>query len=1126
MKYSLASKRQIIASSPEASTWLSANAGSGKTKVLTDRVARLLLDNVSPQRILCLTYTKAAANEMQNRLFARLGKWSMMSDIRLTENLQLLGLSQSKITKEKLSIARRLFAQAIETPGGLKIQTIHSFCSSLLRRFSLEAQVSPSFSEMDDRMGKNLRSEVLEEMAENNTALLKQFISYFSGQNIDDILKEIIKYKEYFINVSDLKRVKKDFNIPEQIEELSDTVNILFQDGEYEWLHDSINILMEQSQSMRDLAKRLSRIDFKKPQLADVDLIFDCFLFRKDGLHLPDAKHKSVPTAKAKIALGDRLLQFQNFMTLAANTRDMQLKILGFKKTSALHNFSKLFIDKIETRKALKSWLDFDDLIIKTIALLKNSSFASYILYLLDGGIDHILIDEAQDNSPKQWEVIRLLAEDFTSGKSARNNTCRTIFAVGDKKQSIYSFQGADPTSFDRMRNHFQNSMHLIGQELQPLSLLHSFRSSKPILELVDATFPISFLDTTDCEPSHIAFKEHLPGRVDLWDWIETNKDSYDTKWYDPIDTIGNEHHNVLLANKIANKIQEQILNGTISQTVDHGTSAENSVRNIKPGDFLILVQTRSTLFYELIRSCKKLNLPIAGADRLDITADLAVKDLISVLSFLTTPEDDLALAEVLRSPLCGLTENDLFNLANDRKGLYLYETLRAKRDAFPNVYEMLYDLRDQVDYLRPYELLERIFTRHNGRRNLIARLGLEVEDILDVFLDQAIAYEKTEVPSITGFVSWVSDNSSTIKRQFDSGTNKIRIMTIHGAKGLEAPIVILPDTGPIRNIISDELIINNDYPIWRQKSAEMPTTHKELIDKIKNHQISEKMRLLYVSITRAESWLIICGSGTLPQPEKPCWYQLIESGLSKLNSELNTTDTGQRVSFLDWPDEVKREEPSQQNIELEVPKWLKTPAPADLKFQNAITPSALELNKLLETSNSYHSTHQQLTRGTALHLLLEHLPAEPKVSRNDRARQLLSTLDSITVEELISKVEKILCNPDFSYIFDKNSFSEISLSAKLETLNGQKVIGKIDRLIVNENRILAVDFKSNVVVPKNLNEVPIALIAQMGAYQESLRAIFPNKEIQTAILWTENEFLQELDPTIVKEAFNNASMT
>jgi ATP-dependent helicase/nuclease subunit A len=496
------------------------------------------------------------------------------------------------------------------------------------------------------------------------------------------------------------------------------------------------------------------------------------------------------------------------------------------------------------------------------------------------------------------------------------------------------------------------------------------------------------------------------------------------------------------------------------------------------------------------------------------------------VLSFLTTPEDDLALAEILRSPLCGLTENDLFNLASDRKGLYLYEILNAKRGVFPKVYEMLYDLRDQVDYLRPYELLERILTRHNGRRNLIARLGPEIEEILDVFLDQAIAYEKTEVPSITGFISWVSDNSGTIKRQVDSDANKIRIMTIHGAKGLEAPIVILPDTGPTRNIISDELILNKDYPIWKQKSDEMPTAHKELMDNIKNQQILEKMRLLYVSITRAESWLIICGSGTLPQAEKPCWYQLIESGFSKLNSDLNNTDTGKRASFLDWPDEVEREESSRQNIGLELPDWLKTPAPADLKFKNTISPSALELNKFLENSNTYHSTHEQLTRGTALHLLLEHLPNEPKISRNVRARQLLSTLASNTVEELVSKVEEILCNPSLSHIFDKNSFSEINLSAKLETLNGQKVIGKIDRLIVNENHVLAVDFKSNVVVPKNLKEVPKALLAQMGAYQESLRVIFPDKEIQTAILWTENEFLQELDPTSVKEAFNNASMT
>ena len=1132
MTTSEATRQQIRASDPDTSTWLSANAGSGKTKVLTDRVARLLLNGTLPERILCLTYTKAAANEMQNRLFSRLGSWSMMSDTELRENLLLLGLSDSNINEKYLSNSRRLFAQAVETPGGLKIQTIHSFCSSMLRRFSLEARVSPSFTEMDGRVGKKIRFEVLENIAERNADMFDKFTTHFSGTEIDSILLEIIKHKETLGKYMGSEEIKKILNIPVNIKNKIDTVKLTFPEKNEElreltsFIKLTIKVLGKQSQAMQALATKLSNLNLVKPGIEDINILFDCFLYKNGPNFSPQAKYKSIPTKKAQEALGEDLSKLRKLMGKVAITLEMQLKLKSFEKTNALHLFSVKFLETLEREKEMRGLLDFDDLILKTINLLKNPAFANYILYRLDGGIDHILVDEAQDNSPKQWEIIRLLTQDFVSGESARAELNRTIFAVGDKKQSIYSFQGADPNSFDSMQEYFSIALGAISKNIQPLNLLHSFRSSKPILNLVDASFKDIFFERVNDKPSHLPFKENLPGKVDLWDWINDEKDEYDTLWYDPVDTIGKKHHSIKLANKIAEKIHNLIDYEQIIQVDSSKTSSEVSTRRIEPADFLILVQTRSTLFHEIIRSCKQFNLPIAGTDRLDLMKELGVKDLISLLSYLVTPEDNLSLAEVLRSPLCNLSEDSLFKLAYSRKNLHLYEVLNKRKEEFYEVWEMLNDLRNKVDYMRPYEILECILTLHNGRRKFVSRLGSEVEEVLDVLLEQAIEYERTEVPSVTGFLLWISQENTTVKRSLHASENKIRIMTVHGAKGLEAPIVILPDTGPKKNTLRDEILTLKGCPIWKANSEKRSLSEQNFIDKVQEQQALEELRLLYVSITRAESWLIICGSGSLPNPTNPCWYQLLEQGMTKLNAQINKVDTGKKLTHLEWPNKLHKKNSSSKKIPAKLPNWLTTNAPKASDRITSISPSKLGLNKSIIGPETEKSNEQILSEGSGLHLLLEHLPKVSFDSYQEKARDLLSGFNPSTISSLTKKVIQILNNKDLNYIFHSKSFPEVTISAKFEFLKNQKVIGVVDRLVFMPHYILAVDFKSNIRVPENINNVPIGILQQMGAYQEILKKIYPDTPIQTAILWTEKEHLMKLNQLSVKEAFINATIS
>ncbi|NIZ11792.1 double-strand break repair helicase AddA [Phaeobacter sp. HF9A] len=1110
MSRNAASEAQFRAARPDASTWLAANAGSGKTKVLTDRVARLLLRGVEPQHILCLTYTKAAASEMQNRLFQRLGEWAMLPDATLRAALVDLG-AEDAATVEGLAQARTLFARAIETPGGLKIQTIHSFCSSLLRRFPLEAGVSPQFSEMEDRAATLLRAEIVEDMAQGPDAAVVEAASYhIGGLDFDSLTAEICRHQAGFDPDLDRDRLGDVFDLPKGYD-LAALRAEVFLGTEAEILSRTIEMLRAGGTNDNKAADKLACI----PEITTdaLPILEDVFLTGKSAKDPFSAKIGSFPTKKLQANFPDLMDQLEPLMARVETARARRLALDAMEKSLILHDFARVFLPEYARRKQLRGWLDFDDLIVKARNLLNDPAVATWVLYRLDGGIDHILVDEAQDTSPVQWDVVEKLAQEFTAGEGARAEVERTIFVVGDKKQSIYSFQGADPDAFDRMQAEFGQRLAKTGEGLQNASLAFSFRSSAAILGLVDVVFDGQSRAGFVQDAKHQAFKSDLPGRVDLWPLVEKTEEEEDRDWTDPVDRPSPRHHAVILAERIAGQIKAMIDSGvTIPEDGPERGSFQR--RPVHAGDFLILVQRRSDLFSEIIRACKVANLPIAGADRLKVGAELAVKDIAALLRFLALPEDSLSLAEALKSPIFGWSEQALFDLAHRRTEMHLWPALRARAEEFPDTMAILNDLRGQADFLRPFDLIERILTRHLGRAKLLGRLGNEAQDGINALLSQALAYERTEVPSLTGFLVWMQTDDLEIKRQMGAASAMIRVMSVHGSKGLEAPIVILPDTTKRRPSPPSEVMEVAGTPLWRVSSEQMPPAMEAAKLLAQEKQANERLRLLYVALTRAEKWLIVAGAGDLDKGGDS-WYQRVEAAMKTMGALPFDAPGGEGLRWAhgDWdalpfvPSDLSEEE------EITLPEVFRRPAPAYVAPPATLRPSEDLGGAKALPGDSGLSEEEAKDRGTALHLLLEHLPDLPEPEWQTRAADIAQHEDW---QNLLTEASRVLSAPDCAEVFAPDALAEVAISAEL---GSERLHGVIDRLVITPQRILAVDFKSNAVVPDSPETCPEGLLRQMGAYDAALRQIYPDREIETAILWTRSASLMRLPVSLVTQA-------
>ncbi len=1104
-----ATRAQVDSARPDVSTWLGANAGSGKTRVLTDRVARLLLNGVEPQHILCLTYTKAAASEMQNRLFKRLGAWAMLENGKLREAMADLGIDGA-LDEDQLRKARTLFALAIETPGGLKIQTIHSFCASLLRRFPLEAGVSPQFTEIEDRAADLLRADIVDEMSEGDQShLVARIAQFYTGEDFGKLTRSIVGMRDAFQVSQSRENVLALLGQPADLSANQIAASV-FLGSERDLIAGIIPHLFAKGGNDEKAGNALQGIE--RFDLSALPVLESVFL-TKSGANPFTAKIGKFPTKPTQAVIGDTMTELEAFMMRVEDAREARLCLHAAQKAEALHLFASAFLSRYEQAKQMRGWLDFDDLILRARALLMDKAVAAWVLYRIDGGIDHILVDEAQDTSPRQWDVIERLTDEFYSGSGARTDVERTLFVVGDKKQSIYSFQGADPLEFDRKSLIFEDKITTAGQIFQHQSLDYSFRSSSAILRLVDTVFDPRRREDFDKQTNHIAFKDALPGRVDLWPLVEKANPDEDRPWTDPLDRRSAQHHTVILAQQIAEQIKE--LTEGEHYIPDDGKETGTLVkRRIRAGDFLILVQRRSALFAEIIRACKAMDLPIAGADRLKVGAELAVKDLAALLSFLATPDDNLSLATALKSPLFGWAEQQLFDLAHRRKAGSLAQAMRERKDNYPDTLNILNDLRGQVDFLRPYDLIERILTRHGGREKLLGRLGPEAEDGINAMLTQALAYERNDIPSLTGFIEWMQTDDLEIKRQIDSASNQIRVMTVHGSKGLEAPIVILPDTGRRDLTVKEEIIKMEGVPVWKPSADDLPQIMRETIDGMKNAQFAERLRLLYVAMTRAEKWLIVAAAGDLSK-DNSAWYQIAEEAMDHVNAvEVGTTGV-RRFQEGDWDalDVIEQTKDIEETFMLE--PVFDTSAPIYSHDMAVLSPSDLGGAKAL-AGDQGDDTDAAMIYGSLVHTLLENLPGLQEPALSITASHLTEAALPHHAERAIDEVKRVLATPALAHAFAAETLAEVPISGQI---GNTRLHGLIDRLVITGDLILLLDYKTNRVIPKTPAECPEGILRQMGAYVQMLAQVYPDHKIETAILWTADASVMHLPHDLVTEA-------
>ncbi|MFB2531980.1 double-strand break repair helicase AddA [Paracoccus sp. p3-h83] len=1131
--FDAATLAQVRAAHPGRSTWLTANAGSGKTRVLTDRVARLLLNGADPARILCLTYTKAAAAEMQNRLLRRLGEWAMLPAADLTQ--ALLALGEEAPDDAALARARRLFARAIETPGGLKIQTIHAFCAGLLRRFPLEAGVPHQFTEMDDRTARLLAADILEDMASgDDRAVLDDLATIFGGDAIDGLTGAIIRHAAVLSADPAPDDLRAALDLLPGYDAARLTAEV-FLGAEADLFAALIPVLAAAGGNDRKLSDLLSGLPMPLG-LTALPALEGALLYGAKAKAGPfTAKIGAVPTKASQKALPPAVLdRLNDLMARVEAARPRRLGLLTAERSLILHRFARAFLARYRAAKMARGWLDFDDLITHAGRLLTDPSVADWVLFRLDGGIDHVLVDEAQDTSPGQWQVIDRLTGEFTAGEGARRRP-PTLFVVGDRKQSIYSFQGADLTEFDRRRAAFLEAFAAAGQPMQDLTLAHSFRSSPAILTAVDATFAEAAAGLGGA-PHHIAFHGDHPGRVDLWPAIVGDDAEKIRDYDDPVDLKAPDRPAIELARLIAARIRAMIDN----REQVPGRGPADPPRPITEGDVLILVQRRSDLFGAIIAECKAAGLAVAGADRLKLAAEIAVRDIRAALSVLATPDDDLALAEVLRSPLIGWTEAELFALAQPRPAT-LWEALRNAGDS--PALALLNDLRDRADFLRPHEVIDRLLTRHRGRERLLARLGPEAEDGIDVLLAQALAYERAEVPSLTGFLVWLDADDVQVKRQMEGAGHAIRVMTVHGAKGLEAPIVIMPDTAkPKTERAPPQLMpVSDGGPLlWRAAQPDRPPAMTTLAEDASLAEHHERARLLYVAMTRAESWLIVAAAGDAAAPS---WHADVAAGLARCGAASCADPAGDdlpgpvlRLAHGDWPQTlgaaalgpsggvvVPAPAPADP-----LPHWALTPAPPPVPGPQPVTATGLGGAKAMvraETDAPGASDlpgpgaelirAQAMQAGDRLHRLLDLLPgaADPA--------SLAAALEA-TPEEL-ARAQAILARADLD-LPGAEVLTEVDIAAPPPWPGAGPLIGSIDRLSITADRLRIVDYKSNAAVPATADDIPDGLLRQLGAYHAAVTQIYPGRAVELAILWTATGLLMPVPADLAARAFAAAA--
>ncbi|QBK29374.1 double-strand break repair helicase AddA [Roseitalea porphyridii] len=1134
---------QARAADPDNSAWVSANAGSGKTWVLSTRVIRILLSGTDPSRILCLTYTRAAAAEMKGRVFDRLGAWVALDDAELAAELE--AIEGRRPDAAHLAFARTLFARALETPGGLKIQTIHAFCEALLHRFPLEANIAGHFELLDGeaqalliaQARRGLLASALQRGEGGAGEAVMRLLMVTGESGMERLLDEIVARRLEIARVLDRFSPAADrraayraaFGFGPDEGEADIAAALWPLPGlDAETLHAlSVGLRPGEAKRLADIVHGAIDAGRRPDPIRRMEGLARCFLTEKGEVR----KTGSLFAKPAKAIVPDIEERFGQASGHFLAQRDRLHLLREIESTIDVLAIADALIGRYETLKRERGFLDFEDLIDRTARLMMLTGASLWVRYKLDQGIDHILVDEAQDTSPAQWDVIRALADEFFAGEAAREEA-RTVFAVGDEKQSIYSFQGADPEGFADTRDHFARLTSEARRRFAPVELQVSFRSTQAVLDAVDRVFAVERnrvgLTREGLPTRHVSLRAGVPGRVEVWDRVAKPKTEREEDWTAPVDAI--EEPALIVATRIAQ---------TIRGWLDTGETIEATSAPIAAGDILVLVRSRDSFVGALSRALKDRGVPVAGADRLRLTDHIAILDLIALGRVMLNSGDDLSLASLLKSPLFGVDEETLFALAHGRDGATLWSRLLAAGENDPKLRTIGARLRrwsQMAPGLPVHEFYAHVLSASGGRARLVGRLGPETADVLDEFLALTLAAERTGPPALETFLNALEHQSPEIKREMDQARGEVRIMTVHGAKGLEAPIVFLVDRGsPPFNSAHAPSLLKIDLPdeapdeagalLWRGTPDTKSEVHATAMARLEQAAREEYRRLLYVGMTRAADRLIVAGYRGVNEPSEPTWQPMLLSALEEHCDHVET-EAGpvwrfpaglEPAATTTGPGAARAQESPDPP-----PAGFVDPAPPEPPPARPLVPSGASgfavdresadadvgTPSLLAANGSDLPMGDAMRRGTMIHTLLQMLPDIAPDTRMARARAWLDlcapSMDAGHRDELLAQVFGVLDDPAFGALFAPASLAEVPVMGTL-ALGGEPraISGVIDRLAVTGDTVMIVDYKTGRAVPTGAEAIAESHVRQMALYRALVAPLYPHCPVRAFLLFT-----------------------
>jgi ATP-dependent helicase/nuclease subunit A len=1097
-----ASRQQYLAADPLASVFVTANAGSGKTKVLIDRIARLLLSGAPPSSFLCITYTKAAAAEMQRRLFARLGEWCVARDDDLEKDLAAL-IGDAAAARQNMTRARALFARALETPGGLKIQTIHAFCERLLARFPLEAHVAPGFEIADEMTADALIgaawADVFTFGEAEVVAALERFSLRLDQGALSDLFARLVaeraRLKRLLAERGDLRTSARALRARFGPVRTASAIHDAFLDQTlWKDVQCAAEALAQSSANDKKAAAKL----FEAQAERAVEPYFSVFLTDKG-----EPRSKPVTdSVRSNNAFLDRFVLDEMNRVISA-VRDAKAAERGCDAEAAALLGGAL-IDAYGRRKADRGVLDFEDLIGCARALLENPSAAPWVLFKLDRGIDHILIDEGQDTSPDQWSLLLPFQDEFFAGEGAREET-RTVFAVGDPKQSIYSFQGADPARFQGEAQALALRAASANALYRAPELTTSFRSAPEVLQAVDAVF--SSIEMAGDPPElfnrvrHSAWRNQAKGVVEWWPLCPRPERMAAQAWDAPQDLEPEDSAPARLSATIASTICDWIAAGSALHESD------GKMRPIRPGDVLILVRQRGPLFRQLLKACKRAGLPVAGADRLVLGDEIAVQDALTLVRVALDPYDDLALACLIKGPWGGLTDDDthLSKLAIDRGEHSLWARLQASDDPdLVRVHHFVTELIARRDKA-PFEFLSLALEAVNeaglsGWRRVMERLGAEARDPLEELLSRAMGASKAGRCDLQSFLAGVEADDTPLKREMEAEGDAVRIMTVHGAKGLEAPVVFLPDTaGPAKLGADSGLLIDAKELAFSASEKDDDELVQDMRARLKERLLGEHWRLLYVAMTRARDRLIVCGHGRGNSMEAAAdsWHKQVGDAIGRLASiEKTPTPFGEGLRLGEMPLIASASGTTRETLPISLPEWTQRAARAgparaarpSHRFEGAVASPRIGI--------------ERFARGKLIHGLLQRLPEITAGDRLGAARLWLERqgVTGARAEALALEALTVIEDKRFAAAFATDSRAETAIVGQV---GGASVRGVIDRLAISATDVLIVDFKTDRPPPSTAAETPAAYVRQLALYQAVIKQALPGRQVTCALVFT-----------------------